>query len=107
MGYSEQSEYPGGIFFQAALGAGPVDVPSTTGEGLKVAAIIVSDTTNATVDVMDDSGSIMTVNVLANDTTSIEQGFTSNGQLQIGATAGTPDVTILYWNEGFDVADWT
>ena len=107
MGYSEQSEYPGGIFFQAALGAGAVNVPSATGEGLKVAAIVVSDTTNATVTVADDSGTIMTINVLANDTTSIEQGFTTDGQMTIAAPTGTPDVTVLYWFDGFDVADWT
>lgn len=107
MGYSEQSEYPGGIFFQAALGAGPVDVPSTTGEALKVAAVIVTDTVAATVTLTDDSGTILTINVLAGDTVSVEQGFTTDGQLQIGASVGTPDVTILYWFDGFDVADWS
>lgn len=98
MGYSDQSEYPKGIFFQAALGVSAVDVPSTTGESLKVAAIVASDTVAATIDVTDDSGAIMTINVLAGDTVSVEQGFSSDGQLQIAASVGSPDVTVLYWN---------
>ena len=95
MGYSDQSEYPKGIFFVAGLSAA-TDVPSTGEEGIKVSAIVVSDTVNATVTVSDDSGDIMVINCLANDTTTVEQGFTVDGQMAIVNTAGTPDVTVLY-----------
>ena len=95
MGYSDQSEYPKGIFFVAGLSAA-TDVPTTGEVGLKVSAIIVSDTVNATVTVSDGSGTVMVINCLANDTTTVEQGFTGRGQLAIVNTAGTPDVTVLY-----------
>ena len=101
MGYSDQSEYPKGIFFVAGLSA-LTNVPGNTAndQGPKIASIVVSDTVNATVTVADDNGTIMVINCLANDTTTVEQGFNASGQMTIVNTAGTPDVTVLYFFPG-------